>query len=185
MASIPKITVPPGVEPVSVAELKSELIIDWSDDDSMIGDKISEARRWAESYLGMKLITQTAVQTFDAFYRLFYLKFAPVLGVTTFEYYYSGSYVTFDSSDYIVDTFGYPGRVQVHPDASTPDTDDVINKVKITYTVGFGAAASDVPEDIKTAIKLRAAALYENRLDMAKRYSEASTHYLINWKNRL
>ena len=56
-----------------------------------------------------------------------------------------------------------PGVVRLKYDQSWPATRDQRDAVRIRFTAGYGAAAA-VPPLIKAAVKLRATALYEERV---------------------
>ncbi|MGN5354335.1 head-tail connector protein [Ralstonia sp. L16] len=73
---------------------------------------------------------------------------------------------TLDSSQYVVDAVGEPGAVTPLINTYWPTTQNVMNSVRIGFTAGYGAAA-DVPDGIKSWIKLRVATLYSNREEVA------------------
>ena len=56
-----------------------------------------------------------------------------------------------------------PARVTVKDGESYPDTIGEADAVKVTFTVGYGATAADVPESFKAAILLLVGHLFENR----------------------
>lgn len=78
----------------------------------------------------------------------------------------SGVLQTLATDQYIVDAFSEPGVVTPAPNSYWPVTQNVMNSVRIGFTAGYGAAA-DVPEGIKSWIKLRVATLYSNREEVA------------------
>lgn len=53
------VTVPVSVEPITLADAKQWLRIDFTDDDSIITELISDARRYGENLLRRSLATQT------------------------------------------------------------------------------------------------------------------------------
>ena len=71
---------------------------------------------------------------------------------------------TLSSDDYIVDIISAYGRVQLKSAKSwTGGTLKEINAIKIIAIYGFGDAGTDVPQNLRLAIKLLAAEWYENR----------------------
>lgn len=54
-----KITVPPTAEPITLADAKDYLNVDFSSKDALITRLISDARRYAENMLRRSLVTQT------------------------------------------------------------------------------------------------------------------------------
>ena len=170
-------------EPVTVAEMKQQLIIDssFTDDDTLIEAYIGAARLQCEAYTGISFINTTWTETVDYFPagREIWLSVGNVSSVTSIKYIDSdGNEQTFDSSKYIVDTNGNRCRVVLAYGESWPTSRMQANAVTIEYVSGFGAAASDVPEAVKIAIKLSAAYLYEKREDAVKKLPSVSEIYL-------
>ena len=63
------------------------------------------------------------------------------------------------------------------------DTD--VDAIKIEYTAGFGATADDVPEDLKFAITMLAAYLYEHRgCGMADAFKESGADEMTRHYNQ-
>ena len=67
---------------------------------------------------------------------------------------------------YLSDIVHQPARIGLKPNQSYPAIADRINAVQCTYVVGYGSAASDVPEGIREAVLLTIGNLYENRQDV-------------------
>lgn len=87
----------------------------------------------------------------------------PLVSVTSVSYVdLTGATQTFSASRYEVDTDGEPGRIYLKYGESWPSTRTQRNAVTIVFVAGYGDA-SDVPENIKHSIKLKAAHWYENR----------------------
>ena len=62
MSSTYKVITPPSVEPISLADAKQYLRVDFSDDDMVIANIIIRAREYAEQITGRALATQTIQQ---------------------------------------------------------------------------------------------------------------------------
>ena len=179
-----KVTTAPVNEPWTLAEVKSYLKIDDSNEDSMLNTLIKGARMVAESYLNQGLITQTITEKLD---RLgdptIYLSVSPVLAVSSFQYANSeNTTATFAATEYVVDTFSKPARLNLGYGKTWPTLYGNINDVTITYTVGYGTESSAVPFQIRQAILLMVADTYENRQDYVKRLPTASQYLLDQYR---
>jgi len=179
-----KVTTAPVNEPWTLAEVKSYLKIDDSNEDSMLNTLIKGARMVAESYLNQGLITQTVTEKLD---RLgdptIYLSVSPVLAVSSFQYANSeNTTATFAATDYVVDTFSKPARLNLGYGKTWPTLYGNINDVTITYTVGYGTESSAVPFQIRQAILLMVADTYENRQDYVRRLPTASQYLLDQYR---
>jgi len=166
-----KVTVKPTFEPVSLADAKEWLKIhpDVVDDDGLIRALIASARVWAEAQTGQALISQTIEQVWDwmPLNRVFDLSMPPVTAVTSVKYLdANGAYQTWTSTNYTADLFN--NRVVVKASVSLPTTSELNerpNVWKVTYTAG-NATALAVDGNIKTAMLLQIAMMYENREDI-------------------
>lgn len=70
----------------------------------------------------------------------------------------------FDASNYIFDYQSEPGRIVLAYGKSWPSTTlRPANGICVTYITGYGAAGSNVPQNIKNAILLMVGHFYENR----------------------
>jgi len=179
-----KVTTAPVNEPWTLAEVKSYLKIDDSNEDTMLSTLIKGARMVAESYLNQGLITQTVTEKLD---RLgdptIYLSVSPVLAVSSFQYANSeNTTATFAATDYVVDTFSKPARLNLGYGKTWPTLYGNINDVTITYTVGYGTESSAVPFQIRQAILLMVADTYENRQDYVKKLPTASQYLLDQYR---
>lgn len=156
----------PATEPVTLAEAKSHLRVDVTDDDTLITELIKAARQIVESNTGRSLITQTWRLTLDAFPRnneAIQLEKPPLVSVQSVTYVdTNGTTQTLATSDYIVDTSHIQGEVALAYDKTWPETRPQRNAVLVNYTAGYGAASA-VPEVLKAAIKLRLGDLFANR----------------------
>lgn len=168
-----KVTVQPTIEPISLAEAKAWLRMDADilDEDDLIRSLIKTARVWAESGTGQALMEQTVAQVWDSMpnYGTFELSVSPVISVTTVGYLdTAGAYQTWAATNYTVDDFSIPPRVVVKGSVTLPGTaneTEYPNIWKITYKAG-NASTLNVDANIKTAMLLQIAMMYENREDM-------------------
>lgn len=158
-------------EPISVAEAKLHSHITTSSEDTLIGLQISAARVLAEEFLQRRMISQTWEMYLDAFpfcSREISIPFPPLVSVESVSYKdpTSGSYVAWNSANYVMDNKSEPGRIALAADVTAWPQIQVnsINGVKIAFTCGYANAAA-VPPNIIAAIKLYFGDLYENRED--------------------
>ena len=186
----------PATEPVSLAEAKLHLRVDFSDDDALISAYIIAARQKAESITRRALITQSWNLVMDQFpapgvnigsanwygpqwgnspgpltslradgrtgFEI-YLDHSPVKSVDSISYIdVNGVTQVLAPSQYKVDLVTEPSRVVPAYGTTWPGTRNEINAVMVSYTCGYGSAAN-VPEAIKSWIKLQVGAMYENR----------------------
>lgn len=164
-----------GDEPVTTTEAKLQLIIDFTDDDTLIGNLITAARAAIENYCNISLITKTIVLTVDVRSR-FELPYGPIQteGLTVkVQKEVTANVPVYESAEgwnltgVQFKTF-YPayfgaGDITVNSRYAYPDT-DCGTPYKITYTAGY----EEVPFDLKQAILAQVAWLYENRGDQEK-----------------
>lgn len=157
----------PAVEPVGSAEAKAHSRISLSDEDTLIDALIVAARQMAEQVTNRALITQTWKLYLDEFPSgdCIDLPYSPLQSVTSVSYIDTdGATQTFSNTLYDIDTISEPGRLVLKPDSQWPDTKlGQVNAVTITYIVGYGDDAEDVPEPIKLAIKFLVGHWFENR----------------------
>lgn len=160
-----QVTTAPAAQAVSDAEAVAHAKID-SDaataDSALINDLVLTAIRWAERYCRRAFVTQTITLTLDSdeFVTPFTLPRPPFGSVTSFNVYdIDDSATAITSANYRI-TGDDPARIQ--PKADGWDLETTYKAAVIVYTAGYGAA-SDVPEDIKTAIRIVFTDLYENR----------------------
>ena len=161
-----KVTSAPSEEPVTLAEASLWAKIDSTDDNDIVTSLIKAARLNAESYTRRGFVTQTVVAYFDGFYDEMILNRSPISAITSVKYYDGDDNIqTLATTVYDYDIISEPGIITLGYNQTWPTTYDKKNAVEVTMTVGYGAA-STVPEDIKTAIKMILTHLYENRQDV-------------------
>ena len=167
-----KLITGPSVEPVSYAEMDYHMRLttisgDLSNETTYVEGLITTARKYIEEMLGRKLIYQNWTYYLDEFpsESEIELPFPTLSGVNSVKYYDTDiTEYTLSTDDYVVDTESLTGRIVLKYSVSWPTTIlHTSNPIHINYDCGYGAAASDVPEPIKAAIKIMAADMYEQR----------------------
>jgi uncharacterized phiE125 gp8 family phage protein len=179
-----KVTTQPSLEVWTLSEVKNYLKVDTSSDDTLITTLLQSAREVAERYLNQALITQTITEKLDRLNKpIIYLSVSPVISVTSFQYADSQNTTqTYNSSNYIVDNFEKPSRLSLAYGKTWPTLYGNINDVTIVYTAGYGAAASNVPMQIRQAILMMVADAYDNREDYVKKLPTASEYLLDQYR---
>lgn len=149
-------------EPVTVAEAKTRLRIDGTDDDVDIGIMIAAAREMCEQQTGRSIALATWELKLDAFPSWeIELLWPPIATVTHVKYIdTSGVLQTLDASAYTLDTHLEPGRVVPVYDTEWPTTRETENAVTVRYTAGYGASC---PQALKQWILLQVGHWYRNR----------------------
>lgn len=161
----------PAVEPLSLAEIKGHLRIDADEtaEDTELSAFIKTARLHVERIYGQRLINQTIKIYLDDFPACAWLRLpiGPVQSISSITYQdVNDATQTWDSGNYQLDAKSNPARLALEPDADWPDIRiGELNAVTITLACGHGAAGSDVPEAIRSAMKLMVGHWYEHRED--------------------
>lgn len=158
----------PATEPISVAEAKTHLRIDHTDDDTLLGTYIQAARELVEAFTGRRMITRTEKLFLDDFPPCdgIVIPVAPVRAVDSVKTYDDAdAATTFAASNYVTDLNGHVGAVVLKSTAAWPALAAAprpINAVEVQFQSGYASAAA-VPEAMKLAVKLLVGHMYENR----------------------
>jgi gp6-like head-tail connector protein len=180
----------PAVEPLSLADAKLHLRVTTDTEDSLISTYIKASRLLCEQHTQRAFITQTwrvfldawpATEKGDQWWdgtrqgaigEMFEEKSelelprAPLQSITHVKTYDTSDVASvFDPSKYGIDTAGSPGRLFLKSGYSWPTPGRSHNGIEIQFVAGYGATADEVPEDVKTAITMLTAHIYENRGD--------------------
>jgi uncharacterized phiE125 gp8 family phage protein len=153
----------PAVEPLSLAEAKAFLRVEHSDDDDVIGALIAASRIHVEAQTRRALISQTWRITLDAWpdNGRQPVRPAPLRALSAARVYdYGGVAHAVDTEAFVVDAgasalafapwaLAAPGRIAAG--------------IELDVVVGYGDAATDVPEPLRHAVRLLIAHWYENR----------------------
>ena len=161
----------PATEPVTLAELKAQMKVNYAAEDTRLTEMvIPTARQLAEAHTGRAFITQTWVLTLRGFgVEPILIPRPPLVSITSVRYVDAhGATQTWTkgATGYQLDqptgAFARFATLQPAYGVSWPTTRDIPGAVTITFEAGYGAAAA-VPQGIKDAILLWAEGLY--RLD--------------------
>lgn len=175
---------PPAAEPVSLAEAKLHLRVDFDEDDALIQALISAARQAAEmltqrqlvtarwrmvldSFPGPSLMGVPVGQTFTLPGHAILIPKSPLQSVVEIRYLdMAGVSQVMPSAHYTVDKACEPARITPVFGQIWPVALPQIGAVSVTFDAGYGSAA-DVPEGLKSWIKLRLGSLYAHREEVA------------------
>jgi len=162
----------PTLEPITVQEAKEHLYIDTADNDSYVSTVVKAATNHIENWTRRAIMTQTWDYWIDGFPSCNYitLPFGNLQSVTSIIYKESDWASALDdvtmtpTTDYLVETNGTGlGRI-VLPYAVTWPAGALYpsNPIKIRFVCGWTTQAL-VPSNIKAAVKLVCADLFEMR----------------------
>lgn len=178
------ITTQPAVEPVTLTETKQFLRLDITDDDDLISDLIITARQLCEEHTRRKFINTGITLALDGFpnreremwwggvkqlpitelydgsskIRLPFPPAVSVTSITTFDDDSNAAVVS--PSIYRLDT---DGNILLNDGEIWPVDLRDRDAVRIVYVCGYGASGVSVPAPINHAIKMTAAAMYDDR----------------------
>jgi uncharacterized phiE125 gp8 family phage protein len=157
---------PPATEPITLADAKTHLKVDTTDDDALITRLITAARARAEWHTGRALVTQTWRLWLDQWpcNGIMELPLPPLQTVSSVTVYAPDDSATvLNPATYQVDAASQPARLTLNSTVLPPTNARALNAVAVAFTAGYGDAASDVPPGICEAILELIAFLYENR----------------------
>ena len=186
MISKPVLVTAPATTPITLAEAKTFLRVDASDEDALISAQISAATRRLEALTDKKFVSQTWDVFFDSLpckskddwwdgtregalselyapNKFLDLPFGPLISVTgVYTYDEDDTEYEFASSNYSIDTAGPFGRIALKIGATWPSTIlRPVNGLRVRGVFGY----SNLPDDIKEAVKQFTAKIYEHRGD--------------------
>ena len=157
----------PATTPVTLTEVKDQLRIEHTDDDTLINRLINVAVAYTDvqGALGHAMITQkwgqwvnsTPPQTVK-------LLLGPLIAVTAVKYYdANGTLQTDTLSNYEI--FGTEFSTTIGPKEgfAWPVTQDRPDAIRIEYTIGYGSATTDIPETLRHALMMLIGHWYDNR----------------------
>jgi len=150
--------------PFTTAEIKLHLRVDHATDDTLIAQIMLAATTAAEHYQKRTYITRPRTYHLDKFPRVIRPPYSPLVTITTLKYIDTGGTLqTLANTEYRVDIVKEPGRITEAYSTSWPSIRSVTGAVQLVYTSGYGALSTDVPDDIRAALKMMIAHLYEHR----------------------
>lgn len=161
----------PQADPVTLAEMKQHMHVDYDDEDARISNFILTATRrldGRDGLLGRALITQDWSLWLDRFPRdAIAMPLSPLQSVTFIKYRRAsdGEWQTLAPADYAVYGVASEDRAMIKPahGKSWPATWPEPEAVEVQFRAGYGDDPEDVPEPLRTAIKMHVGHLFEHR----------------------
>ncbi len=163
---------PSTVEPLTLAEAKDHLRVNFTKEDGLISRLIKGSREAFQRDTPRQLLTGTLKGFLDSFPPRARIPIEiakpPLVSVDAVSYVdTSGVLQTWAASEYTVEAFLGPfaqrGVIYPKPQKEYPQTLRITNSVTIDFDAGYGAAANDVPSDIKDELLVWIGHRYNNR----------------------
>ena len=158
-----------NIKPVTLNDAKRHLNIGLANTDHnlKIAECITAARERVEAMTNRKMLTQTVTYYWDEWPSgdALVLPYGKLQSVTSISYKDTdGDWNTWSSTNYVVQTDGEPGKVVLDYGKSWPTTTLHPSKpIRVIYSCGYGTLAGSVPYQLKSAILLLTADLFEQR----------------------
>jgi len=167
----------PAFDVLSLAEVKAHLRVDFDDEDSDIAATIAAATAMIDAAdgVGFALAQQEWTYYGDAFPRAFVFTISPVISVAAVEALQeNGTWAAVDSADYRLSPAGYPARVTLAKGAAWPASLGIPDCVRVRLvcghqTAGGATPGSNIPQDLRQALKLIIGHWHKNREAAADR----------------
>jgi uncharacterized phiE125 gp8 family phage protein len=157
------VVTPPTEEPLTTAEAKQHLVVEHSNDDTLIAAQIEAARRLAELRTNRQLVVATYDWKIDRFTDRIRLPKPPTVSVTSIKYIDTdGAEQTLDTSVYDVQPNSVPGEIRLAYQQSWPSIRMEPEPITIRFVTGYADAAS-VPQAIKRWMLMKVGDMYNHR----------------------
>ncbi len=154
---------PPAAEPITLAEAKSHLRLDDTNEDTLLAALIRSAREHLERATGLSLITQTWRLYLDSIPEDGVIQIArgPVQTIESLTLYdASGEELSLPLTGHILDGHARPARLVLGRAVSAGQH---INGIEIDFSAGFGESGAEVPDTLKRAMLMHVAQMFSFR----------------------
>jgi uncharacterized phiE125 gp8 family phage protein len=163
----PQLLAPPAIEPVTLDEARDYLRLDSEDEDELLASLISAARHLVEAASGQMLIHQTWRLSLNAWpvmgrLRLPIEPLDAIMAARVLDG--EGAAREIDLDALAIDAGARPPAILAI--GALPQPGRKLNGIEIDVRVGHGAAAADVPPQLRLAVLKLVAHWFENRGDM-------------------
>ena len=156
----------PGIEPVSLAEVKAHLRLDGTAEDALLASLILTSRLHIESALGLALISQAFSLKIDAWPsdRVIVAPMRPLQEVTAIRVTGRDNSISeLPAASVRIDAGAAFPRIVLLDTAVPPQPGSAVNGIEIAFRAGFGDTPSSVPAPIRHALLLLVSHWYEHR----------------------
>jgi len=161
------VTTPPAIEPITLEEANTHLRVSGQDEE--VTRLITVARKSLERYLKRTFITTQFKVYSECWHECMKLPYPTLQSVESVKYIdiNKAEQTLLEADYYHVVINDDPGYIKRRYDACYPELDyGNPDAISIEYTAGYGNEMTDVPEDIRHAIKLLITNYYEQRGDI-------------------
>ncbi|MEM7522567.1 MAG: head-tail connector protein [Pseudomonadota bacterium] len=157
------VTEPPDDPPVTLAQAKTHLRVDFADDDAFITDAILAATDDIETYTGRYLIRRSVRARFPSLPadNCIQIRRAPYVAITDLGLWDGAGYASAETGAYLLEEVDFP---HVFFPTRPAFKDDVLYPIQIDFTVGY-RTEEDVPAILKQCVLEHVAAAYNERGD--------------------
>lgn len=155
----------PNDEPLTVAEAKTHLVVEFDADDTYIEGLIAVVHEQAKQITNRAILASTWKYYLDDFPKngLIELPRGKVSSVTSVKYMATiGTYTTVSSTLYEVDILSQPARIRSVAGSAWPVPDTAMNAIVVEYVAGWATPAA-IPPTLKHAMLFHLSHYYEIR----------------------
>lgn len=150
----------PTTKIITLEEAKDFAIIDINDDDALITAMINTANDYVENYCNRQFIDAGFELINDCFIQDMVMPKGKISSILKVEYMDENEvYQTLANTEYYI--YGEHDRYRLHFN-TIPSTISNKQAIKITFVAGYGTI-DDVPEGVKSYMKIKVKDLYEYR----------------------